>query len=98
MDRYVHETSISMGTRTDNSDIGLGKDIRVISEIITPRDIVKTYSALSGKQIKLHEVSAEAFAGMKNVPGLEELWAKCVSDVKLLRVYIADATTHSFLP
>jgi len=52
----------------------IGKDLRIISEVITARSVVKTLSELSGKKIKLREISPQAFEDMKEIPGLEDKW------------------------
>ncbi|TDL19695.1 NAD-binding protein [Rickenella mellea] len=52
----------------------VGKDIRVIAEVVTPRAAAKTLSDILGKPVKLAEVNEEAFESTKDIPQLKELY------------------------
>ena len=54
------------------------KDIKVISDIITPKDVVAIISEYAKKPVHLKEVSTEAFGALKGVPQMHEFWAKYV--------------------
>ncbi|TDL21423.1 NAD(P)-binding protein [Rickenella mellea] len=57
-----------------NPNEWIGKDIPLIAEIITARSIVKTFSEVLGKPIKLIEVSKEDFENAQHIPQLQELY------------------------
>ena len=57
-----------------HSSPSIGKDIRVISDIFTPRDIVKAISDVVGKEVVLKEIDRAAFDANKEED--YELWAK----------------------
>lgn len=52
--------------------------MRIMTDVYTPREFVKIVEEESGKTIKFHEISDEAFDKIKDIPELYELWGKCV--------------------
>jgi len=50
----------------------LGKDMRVLPVVYTPREYVKVVKEVTGREIELVETSRERFNGMKSA--MEELW------------------------
>ncbi len=58
-----------------------GKDMKIMTNLFTPREYVKVAEEESGKKIKLHEVTFEDFDKAAAIPGLHELWAKYVSSL-----------------
>ena len=57
---------LELGNLSRKGSSQLGQDVRVVSEIITPRKAVQTISDLSGIPIKLREVSKDDFENAKN--------------------------------
>ena len=51
-------------------------DMRICTEINTPRQYCQLVEKFSGEKIILKEVSYEDFEKLKGVPELEEIWAK----------------------
>ena len=53
-----------------------GQEIRIISEIITPRDVAKAFSEASGIDISLTEVNREQFDALEHADPPVHVWAK----------------------
>ncbi|OCB89796.1 NmrA-domain-containing protein [Sanghuangporus baumii] len=66
----------------------IGKDMRVISDIFTPRQFAQALSEVLRKEIELVETNSERFHAQK--VGDYELWAKWVISLALLRDFAAD--------
>lgn len=55
----------------------IGKDIRIVSDVYTPREFVDIVSDVTGRKVKLVETTRERFVSAK--PIMEELWNKYVA-------------------
>ena len=55
-----------------------GSDLRVAHEIVTPRTVVNELQKHTDVSIQLVEYSPEEFEKSKYIPGLGELYARCV--------------------
>lgn len=53
-----------------------GKDMRIMADVFTPRDVVRTLSEATGVKIELRETDRERFDGRKDKEGEGELWSK----------------------
>lgn len=53
-----------------------GKDLRIVSEIFTPRQLVDALSKETGREIVLKETDRATFEAARKFPNAEELWAK----------------------
>ena len=53
-----------------------GKDLRVVSEIFTPRRLIETINKELGTNIVLKEVDRATFEAARQYPNAEELWTK----------------------
>lgn len=51
----------------------IGKDLRIASDIFTPRQFVKAVMEITGNPIQLHETDRARFKTSKEI--IEELWA-----------------------
>lgn len=54
------------------------KDMKIMTNIFTPRDLVKIFEEESGKKVNYQETSFEEFDKVADAPGMHEMWAKCV--------------------
>jgi hypothetical protein len=54
----------------------LDKDLRIQADIFTPREYVRCVNEVSGKEVRLVEVTREAFLAMKDLKEYYELWGK----------------------
>ena len=52
------------------------QDMRVQTEVATPRQFVALLEKASGKSIKIVETDAERFEKARSLPNVEELWSK----------------------
>ena len=59
-----------------------------MTNLFTPREWVQTIEEVSGKQIKLKEISFEEFDKVAGWPGMHELWAKWVLFVCMRHVLL----------
>ena len=53
-----------------------GKDLRVVSEIFTPRRLIETINKELRTNIVLKEVDRATFEAARQYPNAEELWTK----------------------
>ena len=54
----------------------LGKEMRILTDLYTPREFVKICQEESGKTVKLIDTSREAFEQTQHVKELHEIWSK----------------------
>ncbi|KAI5121379.1 hypothetical protein M0805_001192 [Coniferiporia weirii] len=84
----VAETGAYVLAALKDPEQWIGNDIRLLSEIITPRQYVETLRKVSGAEINLVETSKEDFFGLREtamgIVEMRELWIKCVHFCLLL--------------
>ncbi|KAI5116408.1 hypothetical protein M0805_006226 [Coniferiporia weirii] len=54
----------------------IGRDMRILSDIFTPRQFVETVREITGRDIELKETDRETFVGAKS--GMEDIWSNTV--------------------
>jgi len=71
----VNETGAYVLEAFKKPESWIGKDMRIVHDIVTAQKFFEALKEISGKNIKYVEISVEAFDKFQHVPGMEDLWA-----------------------
>ena len=84
----VNDTGVWVTAAFDNPETWIGKDMRVVTEWLSTREMAKIASRVSGKKVFPLELDDEAFEATKDAdyPSAEELYLNFLFFAKAARM------------